>query len=472
MGTLVERSRARPATLSAAAERMRKTRTQINEKAMVSWGLLNIAIVFVQLFLAPWGLQVGVSVGNLNKYFMFSLGAWIAVSLLRKTAPLRLPGAMVGLVLVQLWFTVSSMVAQIELGRGLELSAPDYSLVGFLLCFIQGSMLVSFFPDIRVLLKRVIVGLCVVSAFVAVLQFLNFGPAIALLNIMVGFGGEGGWAAQGSIRAMGIFPGVGLQVTYSLIAVGLVASALYSRRLQPIEIVLVIVLTGMMLMAQVRALLVVVAVVMVPLIVLFVRRHRQGAVPYIVAGVLALLLLVFGGTGRFDYLLSGDTSTLDYRYDVLWPQALTIFEQRPWFGIGVEPAFAGADTFVKDRWSDGILIDNGYLVALAYGGLPAFVFLVVAVLLGAFGSLRLLVRRGATPIERGFAIGTCVVALLFGYGMYFGNMFTNASIGMLYFLIAGVALPSVRPGSIPTLVGVHPPESAVDRPLSLTSTHE
>ncbi|MCH7945131.1 MAG: O-antigen ligase family protein [Armatimonadetes bacterium] len=472
METLVERSRARPGTPSEAAQRMRKARMQINEKALVAWGLGNIAIVFVQMFVAPFGLQIGINIGNLNKYFMFSLGAWIAIAMARKVAPLRLPGAMIGLVLVQLWFTVSSMVAQVELGRGLELSAPDYSLVSFLLCFLQASMLVSFFPDVRVLLKRVIVGLCVVSAFVAVLQFLNFGPAIALLNTMVGFGGEGGWAGQGSIRAMGIFPGVGLQVTYSLIAVGLIASALYKRKLLPIEIVLVIVLTGMMLMAQVRNALAIVAVVMVPLTVLFVKRHRQGAMPYVVAGVLALLLLVFGGTGRFDYMLSGDTSTLDYRYDVLWPQAMTIFEQRPWFGIGVEPAFAGAETFVKDRWSDGILIDNGYLVALAYGGLPAFVFMVVAVLLGAFGSLRLLVRRGAAPIERGFAIGACIVVLLFGYGMYFGNQFTNISIGMLYFIIAGVALPSVRPGSIPTLVGVHPPESASDRTLALTSTHE
>ncbi|MCH8977630.1 MAG: O-antigen ligase family protein [Armatimonadetes bacterium] len=472
MGTLVERSKARLATPAEAAERLRKSRTRINEMALASWGVFNIAIVFVQMFMAPFGLQVGVNIGNLNKYFMFSLGAWIAVAMVRKVAPLRLPGAMVGLICVQLWFTVSSMVAQIELGRAHEVSAPDYSLVGFLLCFLQGSMLVSFFPHIRVWLKRVIVGLCVLSAFVAVLQFLNFGPAIALLNIMVGFGGEGGWSGQGSIRAMGIFPGVGLQVTYSLIAVGLIASALYSRKLLPIEIVLIIVLTGMMFMAQVRNALVMVAVVMVPLIVLFVKRHKQRAIPYIVAGVIALLLLVFSGSGRFDYMLSGDTSTLDYRYDVLWPQARTIFEQRPWFGIGVEPTFAGAPSFVRDRWTDGLLIDNGYLVALAFGGLPALVFVVMSVLLGAFGALRLLVRRGAEPIERGFAIAACIVVLLFGYGMYFGNMFTNISIGMLYFIIAGVALPSVRPGSIPTLVGVHPPESAVDRPLSLTSTHE
>ena len=472
MGTLVERSKERFATPAEAAERMRKTRTKINEKALVSWGVFNIAIVFVQLFMAPFGMQVGVNVGNLNKYFMFSLGAWIAIALVRKVAPLRLPGAMIGLVFVQLWFTVSSMVAQVELGRAHEVSAQDYSLVSFLLCFIQGSMLVSFFPDIRVLLNRVIVGLCVLSAFVAVLQFLDFGPAIALLDTLVGYGGDSGWSGQGSIRATGIFPGVGLQVTYSLIAVGLVASELYSRKLLPIEIVLVIVLTGMMLMAQVRNALVIVAIIMVPLVVLFIKRHKKGAVPYIAAGLFALVLLVFGGSGRFEYMLSGDTSTLDYRYDVLWPQAKSIYEQRPWFGIGVEPSFAGADSFVRDRWTDGILIDNGYLVALASGGLPAFTFLVISVMLGAFGAFRLLLRKAATPIERGFAIAACVIALLFGYGMYFGNMFTNISVGMLYFIIAGVALPSVRRGSTPTLVGIHPPESATDGAPALTTGNE
>ena len=81
-------------------------------------------------------------------------------------------------------------------------------------------------------------------------------------------------------------------------------------------------------------LMVVVAIVIVPLIVLFVRRHKSAAIPYITIAVGAIVALMVLGADKFDYMLSGDTSTFNYRQEVLWPQARTIYEQRPWFGIG------------------------------------------------------------------------------------------------------------------------------------------
>jgi O-antigen ligase len=194
----------------------------------------------------------------------------------------------------------------------------------------------------------------------------------------------------------------------------------------------------------VRNATVLIALVVLPLVVLFVRRHRYGALPYVVAGVLALLVMVFFGGDRFQYLFSGDTSTFDYRRDVLWPQAYNILENRPWFGIGVEPAFAGFPTVAGSRWSDAIILDNGYLVAIAFGGIPALTFMVLGVVAAIVGSVALIARKTDDRWEKGFAVAALVVALAFGYGMFFGNMITNISLGMFYFVIAGMASPTER----------------------------
>ncbi len=452
MGTLGRKALG-SSRLHEGIEQLRLNQSIPMERAMVGWGFFNIVIVLLQMFLAPYGAQVGVNVGNLNKYFMFSLGAWIMVALLRKMAPLRIPSAMIFLIMVQIWFTVATFMAQIQLGRSREFMSADYSLVTFLLCFIQMAIMSYMFPEIRVLLKRLVVVMCLVSAVVAGLQFLGFGPAIDLANIMVGIGDISNWGGQGGVRATGIFPGVGTQVTYNLIGIGLIASALYERKLNAFEITAIVVMTGTVFMSQVRNALVVAAIVIIPLIILFVKRHKIASLPYIVCGLLVLAgLVVFGGE-RFNYMFSGDTSTFDYRQDVLWPQARSIYEQRPWFGIGVEPDFTGVNTYSTDRWSDGVIMDNGYLVALSFGGLPALVFLVLSVIAGGIGVMSLLRRKTAPTIERGYAIVAGIIVLFFGYGMYFGNLYTNLSLGMFYFVLAGCAMPSKVQEPVKSMLG-------------------
>lgn len=423
--------------------RLHSAQRALSERAMTAWGLLNIGIIFISMFLAsPVGAMIGIHVGNLNKYFMFSIAGWIMVALLRNLAPLRLPGALILMILVQIWFTVSSVVSQIQLSRSLEFSAPDYSLMSFLLCFIQGSMLVYFAPQIRVLLKRLIVGVCLLSAFVAILQFMNFGPAIAYASLIIPSQDITNWAGQGGIRAVGIFSGLVFQTSYSLIAIGLIASSLCSRKLTVLEIGAIVLLTGTMFMAQMRSLLPMIAVVLIPLIVFFVRKHRISSMPYVVLGTIALAVLIWKGGDRFDYMFSGDRSTFNWRTDVLWPQAWSIFAERPWFGVGVEPAFAGFTTLVTGRWSSGYIMDNGYLVALAFGGLPALTLLILSLLAGLYSSIKLLRRRNVSSIEQGFAIVSVTVVLMFGFGMFFHNMFMNMSMSLLYFILIGLALPS------------------------------
>jgi O-antigen ligase len=277
------------------------------------------------------------------------------------------------------------------------------------------------------------------------LQFANVGPAIALANILIGYTDITNWAGQGGVRAIGIFPGAILPVHYNLIVIGIIGAALFYRKLKSREITLIVILIGVMLMSQVRNATVLIALTLLPLIVLFVKKHRYQALPYVVAGVIVLLLMIIFGGDRFQYLFSGDTSTFDYRREVLWPQAFNILENRPWFGIGVEPALAGFPVVSSDRWSDAIILDNGYLVAVAFGGIPALTLLIMAAVFGLIGSIRLVARKTDDPMEKGWAYAQFVIALAFGYGMLFGNMITNISLGLFYFIMAGMAMPKIEP---------------------------
>jgi O-antigen ligase len=423
-------------------------RQSLQEKAvgrpLVAWGIANVLLAAAQMFLSPLAPLVGLYIGDLNKYFMFSFAGWIAVALLKKAAPLRVPWTMVFLILTQVWFTVSTIVSQVQMGRHIEFIAPDYSLVVFLLVFVQGAMLVSIAPDLRKKVAKGLMWLCLASAGVAMLQFVDFGPAISFANIMVGQDDITNWAGQGGVRAVGLFPGVILPVHFNLMVIGIIGSALFYRKLKPLEITVIVVLLGVMLMSQVRNATVLIALLVLPLVVLFVKRHRYAALPYIVAGVLVLLAMVLFGGDRFQYLFSGDTSTFDYRRNVLWPQAYNILENRPWFGIGVEPALAGFPTVASDRWTDAIILDNGYLVAIAFGGIPALTFIVLSAVTAIIGGVALVLRPTEDRMERGFAYAALVVALAFGYGMLFGNMITNISLGMIYFVIAGMGMPTAE----------------------------
>ncbi len=438
---------ARGVDIESRAASMRESyRTHAVAKPLVAWGIVNVLIAIVQMFMISIGPHIGIDAFSMIKYFMLSIAAWIAVAIATRAATLRLPAGILFLLATQVWLTISTVMAQSQMGRALEFSPPDYSLVTFALAFLQGALLAQIAPELR---KRVFIGLvilCALSAGVAVLQFLDFGPALDLGNLLVGQDDIQNWAGQGGVRAVGIWPGVVLPVHFNLIAIGIVCAALFYRKLKRWEITLVIALACVMFMSQVRHTTVLIALVMVPIIVLFIRRHKYGALPYVMAGMAALVLMIAVGADRFQYLFSGDTSTFDYRQDVLWPKAQNIYENSPWFGIGVEPAFAGFPSIETGRWSDARIMDNGYLVALSYGGLPALTFLVLSVCASVVGALALVLRPAVDRWQRGFSLATLIIALAFGYGMYFMNMITNASLGIPFFLLAGMGLPSFIPG--------------------------
>ena len=160
MQALAGSSERETAVAMSPSARLHAAQRALSERAMTAWGIANVFIILAQMFFVPAANSFGVESGSLNKFFMFSIAGWIVVVLLRRAAPLRVPAPMIFLVLVQIWFTVSTMVAQVQLGSSHEFIVTDYSLIAFFLCFLQGAMLAYFVPWIRKLVAKVLVGIC------------------------------------------------------------------------------------------------------------------------------------------------------------------------------------------------------------------------------------------------------------------------------------------------------------------------
>lgn len=412
------------------------------QRQLAAWGLFNTLIIFWQLFLAP-NITI-IRMPDMPKFILGSVILFITVTLFKAYAPLRIPIFLFFVLGMQIWIIISTFAAQGELGRAWGFNQTDYAILAVILCFLQSALLSWFAPWTRVWMKWMVVGICVISGIVASLQWVGFGPAIQYANRMIAFEQIEDWGGRGGIRAVGIFPGIGLVGPYILMSIGLICGALFYRKLKWFEITICAFLIGVFLMVQVRNMLVPLALFLLPMAVLFTWRHRAAAVPYISLSILALMALILRGGERFAYMFSGDLSTFNYRQEVLWPQALSIYERRPWFGIGADPAFAGYRVIDDGFWSSGLVMDNGYLVALAYGGLPAVLLASLALIFALGGSIRNAVKHKQDEFQSGFALAAIAISLSFAWGMAFGNMWTNISYAMFFFVAAGLALPSCK----------------------------
>lgn len=412
-------------------------------KALYYWGLFNCFVWLIQL---PIHLLVGL--GPYYKFHLFNMAIWIAACLITRRATIRIPFAIASLVLLHIWFVICTIIAQVELARSTDFNNADYPIVGYFLAFLQGSMLAYFMPESRKVMLRFFVAFAVISSLVAFAQFLKFGPAISLGNRMVGWQAIDDWGGRGGVRSVGLFGSIGLIVYFHMAAATLMISALHFRKLAWWEFVVIGMLVLSSLMSQTRNAYPIIAIVLLYGAVLLFKRYQKLGIPITLAGLLVLILFFVAGGRQLTYL--GMTfeeeglSTWDFRKDVLWPQAWAVADERPWTGVGVESLYAGLTRLLgRDRFVWAGQMDNGYLIALAYGGFPGLVLLVFTVFVALVTSIRHF-SRNLEPLTKAYAACTVVIVLFHASGMMFGNMITNLYDTVFLYVLVGMALPSAK----------------------------
>lgn len=407
--------------------------------ALLSWGVINTFIgMLAQVFPI-----IGVSFDQVFKYQLLSMAAWIVTAYATRRIPFRVPVAILALLVLQLWYCVTTLMGEYSVGRNYIIVITYYHVLLVALCFMQAAAVVYLYPPIRGLFTKALIALVTLSAIVAIGQMVGIGPLVDLGNRILGFTEIGAFAQEGTIRGIGTMQ-FGHGTTLSLVAAILIGANLLYRNLKWWEIMLVPLLLVAAILPQVRILLPGLGITMIILVVALVRRMKANATPVIILSTGTFVAFLYFWREKLQYLFSlfsGDSGTFAYRRDYLWSQYRNAVGDRPMFGIGLEPGFAGMPS-VRDRYVGMGTMDGAFHFAGACGGLPAIVFLAFFGVTATITIIRNAIIGSTDRERRIYLLALVPIGVNLIPHLYMANYFVNPSTSMLYFTIAGLAMPS------------------------------
>lgn len=412
-------------------------------QGLLAWCYFNVFFTLV-----PTVLPALPVIADNVRYLMFSATLCVALSWWRMGARVRLSAPIVFVMLLQLWLTICSYISHIQIGRSNDFETSNYFLLMVVLYYFLGSIFGQFWTGQRKLIPNLAMWLFFASAVVGFAQFVKIGPALQLAAIYNTFGSIENWGGVTSIRSVGLAGWPEWLTWQCLFGWAVIASRMFERPLKTWEFLVSLFFILVAYMPQSRIMYVSVLLVTVGYLFMLYKLDRKRApVLGTLFGVGVLLMFTFGQE-QLGYVLNTDLAkdeTLRYRRETGWGQAYYIYDERPWVGIGPDNDLTWevrrAD---KDKWAQGEFIDNGYLLLIAWGGLPA-VALFIPLMMTAVGGNILVFRDKKLPLERrqlAFILGACFVFIW--NNTFLNNGFTNVWLNCFIAYLGGLLQPNVR----------------------------
>lgn len=428
-------------------EMYRKLRDRGNQsvqgaQGLLAWNLANMVLVML-LLIVP--LNTGVMV-NALRYVMLNAMLCVVFGWWRLRSQIKMTMPIVFIFLLQIWLTVCSYLAHIQLGRTNDFEASNYFLVMATIFFFMGSVYVQHWPKLRQTALNVLLGVVTLSSIVAVGQFLKIGPAMQIAAFYNTFQRIDAWGGAGGVRVVGLAAWPEWMAFQGLIGWSIFASRLLTRSLKPWEFMGAGFFLFIAFMAQSRIMYISVILATLVFLYMLIRNDRSKGPRYLVTFVVALLSLFIFAQEKLAYVLATDLQndpTLRYRQEISWPQAYNIMEERPWVGVGPDNDFSWEVTSAApDRLFQGQFLDNGYLLLLIWGGLPA-IALYLPILFTTMGSTQKLFRSvKLDPVRRQLAFMLCVTAFGLWNNMFLNNGFTHIYLNCVLAYVGGLLMPT------------------------------
>lgn len=444
-GTNPETTKALP-TANEMYHRMRDvgTRLAASARGLYTWNLINLSFVVFVLILP---LTLGVLVSTL-RYMMFNALLLVVMAWWRLRVPLRINLPIVFVILLQLWFTFCSYLAHHQLGRTNDFETSNYFLVMVMIFYFQANIFVYYWPKMRTLIPNMLLVVFGISALVAWLQFVKFGPALYISAVYNTFQRIDAWGGAGGVRAIGLASWPEWMAFQAMVGWAILAARLMFRPLKGWEFTLAaaFLLTGFM--AQSRIMYVSVLACTGVFLYLLIRMDRSKGPLYLTIFAVTVLAVFAFASDQLSYVLQTDIfndPTLQYRKETGWVQAYQIYDERPWTGIGPDNDIAWeVKQAIPDRWTQGQYLDNGFLLLLVWGGIPALAIF-LSMIGGLLGSTYKVVRNKTYAPERRqvafivFVAGFCILN-----NMVLNNGFTNVYNNCMIALLGGTLMPTAE----------------------------
>ncbi len=388
------------------------------------------------------------------RYIMFNSVVCAAFTWWRLGVPIKIIWPIRFTLLLQIWLTICSYLGTIDLGRTNDFETSNYFLVMAVIYFLNTAIVSYVWHEYRRWFLNVLLVIFTVSCILGFLQFLKVPPALAVArfynsNDITAWGTDANGIivhGAGSVRAVGLAAWPEWLAIHALLAWGIVASRLLQRSLTNREFVAASFFLLTSFIAQSRVMYLSVLLCSFAFLYLLIHRdrHKGGFYVSIFLGTLAALLIV--GGERMSYVLTTNVEkdrTLEYRQDIGWQQAYRIMEERPWVGIGPDDGLVwNVRRAIPDKYVQGENVDNGFLVLLSWGGLPALA-LFMPILFISIGTGFMLTRDRTLSFERrqiGFVCG--LLGFLLFNNMFLNNGFTNIWLNCIFASLGAMGLPN------------------------------
>ncbi|KXK17415.1 MAG: O-antigen ligase family protein [Fimbriimonadaceae bacterium] len=335
-------------------------------KAFLIWGYATIVLAVAASHMV--GLEI---VTLLRNTAVVSGVLWIAVGAFRQRIPLKVALPVALLLILQAWGAISSALVAASVGRSFPINYFDVLFLRYIFLFFMASMLVYIDVKNRQRLTLVLYLYIGVNAVLQYLQFLHFGPALALAQANPWDIDPTNWDLRGGTRAGGfsIFPGPAALSDMMICA--LIVGQTFVRRLKGWEHILFLFFAGASLTAQARTHMPALALVSLVYMVQVIRTERARAVFYMTVLTIVGMLFVVFGWERLGYAFGEnwlDAGSLKWRQNVSWTQANMINQNFPWTGLGPDPALLTNLKLGADKWSPKRSLESGWLaIESAYG---------------------------------------------------------------------------------------------------------
>jgi len=409
----------------------------LNKPLAIGGSVLLIGALLAQL-LPPVVRSSNVFNGALAG--VLGLYSIIGFLFLRTKFRITLPALILGL--IQLWIVATVFLGPsvfgLEMKVGRNIWWPTFVLMPYLATFV----LVAIDPRWRERLLNFILGVSLLVAFVALLQFLKFPGAYALSNY---------YADLADLKSFGLDKrSHGLSThpfhlsAQCILGCGIVASRLLFRKLTAWDILFYAVLSSGIIVAQARSFYV--AWLIITLITLGFIFRRDLAQFLIIVCLMGSIIagLVVAFPEQLSYGISGKNTIADGRMDQ-WTRADELSAEFPITGIGPkETVFgSGKDFSGRGRWWS-LYTESGYRMSRVSGG-----FIGLALLISLVGSCLFLAWRVARdqladPARRRAAFAGFYYMIAITLGLYITNIVENELITYYGMALAGIVAPQVH----------------------------
>ncbi len=441
--------------------------------ALLYWNFFNLILI-----LLPMVLPASDFISQNLRYIMFNAVICTVFTWWRLGVPARLIWPIRFVLLLQVWLTICSFLSIVEMSRINDFETSNYFLIMAVIYYFNAAIISYVWHDYRKWLFNVLLVFFGASAFIGVLQFLKVPPALTLAAIYNSTNDIANWGVSasgvtvhgaGSIRAIGLGSWPEWLAFHGMSGWAIIASRLLKRSLLPWEFALASFFLFAAFAAQSRIMYLSLAACTLTFLYLLIKRDPKKGTLYLTIFVGGLLSLFIFAAERMSYVLQTDLSkdtTLQYRQDIAWKQAYNIMEQRPWFGIGPDDGLVWrVRGIIPDKWTQGEYVDNGFLLLLSWGGLPALAIFMPVFITGIMSAWLIVRDKNQTDSRRQNAfVGGLMISFILN-NMLLNNGFTNIWMNCIIACVAATALPNSAEqlANLKRIYHIRRPRATLDR---------